>query len=68
MRVTPTQDVVRLVRSLARRADRELVRSAARNAARGVDSRRTRQLDDARTLRDLERIPARSPGQVAQDI
>ena len=62
MRVTPPQDVVRMMSALARHADQALVRSAASNAARSVESRRIRHLDDARTLRDLERIPARAAG------
>lgn len=60
MRVTPPQEVVKLMGALARRADEVLVRSAARNAARSVEIQQIRQLDDVRTLRDLEQIPAAS--------
>ena len=61
MRVTPPQDVVRMMSALARRADQVLVRSAARNAARSVQNQDVRRLDDVRTLRDLEQIPAANP-------
>jgi hypothetical protein len=60
MRVPP-QDVVRLMSVLARRADAVLVRSAARNAALSVEIQQVRRLDDVRTLRDLEKIPAARP-------
>lgn len=57
MRVTATSEVVRIMGVWVRRADAGLARSAARNAARSVDAHRSRQLEDARTLRDLQRIP-----------
>jgi hypothetical protein len=57
-----TEAVVRAVGapvgSLIRRADAGLARSAARNAAAGVAVRRARLLEDARTLRDLQRLEA----------
>ncbi|MFI7589528.1 hypothetical protein ACIB24_20880 [Spongisporangium articulatum] len=53
---------MKIVSSLARRADELLAESAARNAAHSVEVRKVRQLDDIRTLRDLERIPAARRG------
>lgn len=53
-----------MMSALARRADQVLVRSAARNARRSVESLSVQHLDDARTLRDLERIPTRPAGRV----
>jgi hypothetical protein len=58
MRVTATSEVVRIMGIWVRRADAGLARSAARNAAHSMDASRSRQLDDARTLRDLQRIPS----------
>jgi hypothetical protein len=61
MRVTATADVVRIMGIWVRRADAGLARSAARNAAYSVEAERSRELEDARTLRDLHNItPARS--------
>ncbi len=57
MRVTATSEVVRIMGVWVRRADAGLARSAARNAAHSMDDTRSRQLDDARTLRDLQSIP-----------
>jgi hypothetical protein len=56
-----TRDAVRLLRAIARRADAHLARSAERNAAHSVNAVHTRELEDARTLRDLESIPAAGP-------
>ncbi len=53
-----TTEVVRIMESLVRRADSGLVRSAARNAAISVLDARSREIDDARTLHDLQKIPA----------
>ena len=53
-----TTEVVRIMGSLVRRADSGLVRIAARNAATSVHAARSREIDDARTLRDLQKIPA----------
>jgi hypothetical protein len=58
MLVNTTTDVVRIMGVWMRRADAGLVRVAALNAARSLDADRSRQLDDARTMRDLARIPA----------
>jgi hypothetical protein len=58
MRVHASVDAVRLLREWARDADARLARSAAQNAATSVNAVRTRESDDARTLRELERIPA----------
>ena len=58
MLVNTTTDMVRIMSVLVRRADAGLARSAALNAALSVDADRSRQIDDARTLRDLARIPA----------
>jgi hypothetical protein len=60
MLVSTTSDVVRIMGVWVRRADAGLARSAAINAAHSVDAERSRELDDARTLRDLARIPAAS--------
>ena len=57
MIVSTTTDVVRIMGVWVRRADAELVRTAALNAAHSVDADRSRQLDDARTMRDLAKIP-----------
>jgi hypothetical protein len=46
-----------------RRADAGLARSAARNAAHSVDAQRSRRLEDARTLRDLQAIPGADDGE-----
>jgi hypothetical protein len=53
-----TTDLIKLVSNLVRRADSGLASSAAENAARSMDAQHFRQLDDARTLRDLANIPA----------
>jgi hypothetical protein len=58
MLVNTTTDVVRLMGGWVRRADAGLARSAALNAAHSVDAHRSRELDDARTMRDLAKIPA----------
>lgn len=57
MRATATSEVVRIMGVWVRRADAGLARSAARNAAHSVEAEQARRLDDARTLRDLQRIP-----------
>jgi hypothetical protein len=57
MRVNATADVVRMMGDWARRADAGLARSAARNAAHSMNATRTREIDDARTMRDLQNIP-----------
>jgi len=57
MRVNATSELVRIMGFWVRRADTELARSAARNAAHSVQAERARQIDDARTLRDLQKIP-----------
>lgn len=62
MRYTATTDVVRLMGVWARRADAGLARSAARNAAHSMEDRRTRELDDARTLRDLRKLAPATRG------
>jgi hypothetical protein len=58
MLVNTTTDVVRLMSVWVRRADAGLARSAALNAGHSVDANRSRQMDDARTMRDLAKIPA----------
>jgi hypothetical protein len=55
--VQTTTEVVRIMESLVRRADSGLVRSAARNAATSVHAARSREIDDARTMHDLQKIP-----------
>jgi hypothetical protein len=57
MHVNATADVVRIMGVWVRRADAGLARSAARNAARSMEAQRSTQLDDARTMRDLQNIP-----------
>jgi hypothetical protein len=57
MLMNATTDVVRIMGIWVRRADAGLVRSAALNAAHSVDADRSRQIDDARTMRDLAKIP-----------
>jgi hypothetical protein len=57
MLVNTTTEVVRIMGVWVRRADAGLARSAALNAAHSMDAERSRQLDDARTLRDLSKIP-----------
>jgi hypothetical protein len=57
MLVNTTTEVVRIMGVWVRRADAGLARSAALNAAHSMDTVRSRQLDDARTLRDLSKIP-----------
>jgi hypothetical protein len=58
MLVNTTTDVVRVMSVWVRWADAGLARSAALNAAHSVDADRSRELDDARTMRDLAKIPA----------
>jgi hypothetical protein len=58
MRVTATPDVVKIMGVWIKRADAGLARSAARNAAHSVEAERARRLEDARTMRDLQGIPA----------
>ena len=60
MIVNTTTDVVRIMGVWVRRADAGLAQAAALNAAHSVDADRSRQLDDARTIRDLAKIPAAS--------
>ena len=57
MIVNTTTEVVRIMGIWVRRADAGLARSAALNAALSMDTERSRELDDARTLRDLSKIP-----------
>ena len=57
MRLAASTEFVRIMSEMVRRADAGLVRSAARNAAYSVQAERVRRLDDARTIRDLQRIP-----------
>lgn len=57
MLVNTTSDVVRIMGVWVRKADAGLARSAAMNAALSMDAERSRELDDARTLRDLALIP-----------
>ena len=58
MRVSATPDVVKIMGVWIKRADAGLARSAARNAAHSVEAEQARRLDDARTMRDLQGIPA----------
>jgi hypothetical protein len=58
MRMGTTPDVVKIMGVWIRRADAGLARSAARNAAHSVEAEQARRLDDARTMRDLQGIPA----------
>ena len=58
MRVSTTPDVVKFMGVWIRWADAGLARSAARNAAHSVEAERARRLEDARTMRDLQGIPA----------
>ncbi len=60
MLIGATTDLIKLVRIALRRADSELASSAAANAAHSMNAQQFRQLDDARTLRDLESIPPAS--------
>jgi hypothetical protein len=60
MRLHATTEVVRVMGSLVRRADSGLARSAARNAASSVHARHSREIEDARTLHDLQKIPTAS--------
>ena len=64
MLVSTTNEVVRIMGVWVRRADAGLARSAAVNAAHSMDTERSRQLDDARTLRDLSKIPTMAPAAV----
>jgi hypothetical protein len=58
MRINATAEFVRIMGVWVQRADSGLVRSAVRNAAHSMHVERTREIDDARTLRDLQKIPA----------
>ena len=58
MRMSGTPDVVRIMGVWIRRADAGLARSAAKNAAHSVEAAHARRLEDARTMRDLQSIPA----------
>jgi hypothetical protein len=58
MRVNATAEIVRVMGVWVRRAETGLVRSAAQNAAISMNAERTRQIDDARTMRDLQKIPS----------
>jgi hypothetical protein len=60
-----TVDAVRLLRRWAHRADAHLARSAAHNAAQSMHGARVRELEDARTMRDLEKIPAAEADRLA---
>lgn len=62
MLMNTTTDVVRIMGVWVRKADAGLARSAALNAALSVDADRSRQIDDARTMRDLAKIPAANTG------
>ena len=61
MRMSATPDVVKMMGIWIRRADAGLARSAARNAAHSVEAEQARRLEDARTMRDLQGIPAALP-------
>lgn len=52
-----TTDLIRFVSDVVRHADYRLASVAAANAARSMNAQQFRQLDDARTLRDLTHIP-----------
>lgn len=67
MRVSATSEVVRIMGIWVRRADAGLARSAARNAAHSVEAAKARRLDDARTIRDLQRVPRGSTRREAKD-
>jgi len=58
MVIGATTDLIKIMSNWLRRADSELVTNAARNAAHSMNAHQFRQLDDLRTLRDLESIPA----------
>jgi hypothetical protein len=64
MLVITTTDFVRIMGVWVRRADAGLARSAALNAAHSVDAERSRRIDDARTMRDLAKIPS-ADGEIA---
>jgi hypothetical protein len=57
MVIGATTDLIRIMGTLLRRADSGLASHAARNAATSMNAHQFRELDDARTLRDLESIP-----------
>ena len=57
MLMNTTTEVVRIMGVWVRRADAGLARSAALNAAHSMDAERSRRMDDARTMRDLSKIP-----------
>jgi hypothetical protein len=61
MRMSATPDVVKMMGLWIRRADAGLARSAALNAAHSVEAEQARRLEDARTMRDLQGIPAAMP-------
>jgi hypothetical protein len=56
MLMATTIGLVRALVALARRVDVELAETAARNAAIVVTERESRQIEDARTIRDLDRL------------
>jgi hypothetical protein len=53
----PTAEVMRFMGTWVRRADSGLARSAALNAASSMYAHQSRELEDARTLHDLLRVP-----------
>jgi len=66
MIIGTTTDLIKMMSTLVRRADSGLASYAAQNAALSMNARQFRELDDARTLRDLESIPsAAAPAPVA---
>jgi hypothetical protein len=65
--VQTTTEVVRIMEGLVRRADSGLVRSAVRNAATSMHAARSREIDDARTLHDLQKIPAAAASPTRSD-
>ena len=72
MLVLATAEVVRVMGVWVRRADAGLAEGAVRNAAARVADRDARDLDEARTLRDVGRLrpmqpmrPAELPGRPA---
>jgi hypothetical protein len=61
MRVLATSEVVRVMGIWVRRADAGLAEGAARNAATRVADRLALHLEEARTLRDLNRLRPAEP-------
>jgi hypothetical protein len=59
MLMTATTELIRALRVLARAADAGLVERATHNAATVVADRQARQLENARTMRDLRRLEDR---------